>query len=83
MTDSKLYDSGGIEYTGNEELTYVTFSVIIDDNDSLNAEFHPQENQIAQSLGTTVTNHSRTKDEAIIALNHSYIEIKWQTNLVQ
>jgi hypothetical protein len=80
VTDSKLYDRGGIEYTGDEELIYVTYSVITDDNISLNGEFYPQENQIAESFGTTVTNNPSTKDEAIIALNHSYIEIKWQTN---
>ena len=80
VTDSNLYDSGGIEYTGDEVLIYVTYTVITGDGGSLNGEFYPQENQTAESFGTTITNHPPTKDEAIISLNHSYIEIKWQTN---
>lgn len=80
VTNSELYDRGGIDYTGDEELNYVTYTVITDDNVSLNGEFYPQENQTAESFGTTITNHPPSKDEAIIALNHSYIEIKWRTN---
>lgn len=80
VTDSELSDRGGIEYTGDEELNYVTFSVITSNGANRNGERYPEENQTAISFGTTVTNHPPTKDDAIIDLNHTYIKIKWQTD---
>ncbi|AMQ06422.1 MULTISPECIES: hypothetical protein [Sporosarcina] len=79
VSNSELSDRGGIEYTGDEELIYVTFAVITSTGANRKGERYPEENQTAISFGTSVTNHPPTKDEAIIDLNHTYIEIKWQT----
>lgn len=79
VTDTELYDRGGIEYTGDEELLYVTYSLVTDEGGS-GGEIEPQENQTAISFGTGVSNNSPTIDEANISLNHAYIEIKWRTN---
>lgn len=80
VTDSELYDRGGIEYTGDEKLIYVTYSVITGDGNGWNGEIYPEENQTAKSLGTGSTNHPPTKEDAIISLNHTIVEIKWRTN---
>lgn len=78
VTDSELYDRGGIEYTGDEELIYVTYKVVTGLGGQ-GGERYPQENQTAISFGTGSTNHPPTKDEVVIELNHTYIEIKWRT----
>ncbi|MEW9052523.1 MAG: hypothetical protein AB2392_15285 [Neobacillus sp.] len=80
VTDSQLYDRGGIEYTGNEELIYVAFTLTTDGEESYKGELHPSEGQTAISFGTTVTNHPPTKDQAISSLNSSNIKIEWHTN---
>ncbi|GIN63126.1 hypothetical protein J27TS8_31190 [Robertmurraya siralis] len=80
VTDSYLYERGGIEFKGDEKLTNVKYTVITDNNVSRKGEFYPQENQIAELFETTVTNHPPTKNEAISLLNHSYIEITWKTS---
>lgn len=74
VTDSHLSNRGGIEYRGDEELLYVTYSVVTDEG-GLSVEIEPQENQTAISFGTGGSNHPPTIDNAIISLNHSYIEI--------
>lgn len=79
VTDSELYDRGGIEYTGDEELLYVTYSLVTDEG-ARTGEIEPQENQTAISFGTGSSNHPPDIDNAIISLNHAYIEIKWRTN---
>ncbi|WP_391203619.1 hypothetical protein [Psychrobacillus sp. L4] len=80
MTDTDLLNRGGIEYTGDEELLYVTYTVVTDEG-GLGGEIEPQEEQTAISFGTGGGNNPpATKDEAIISLNHATIEIKWRTN---
>ena len=80
MTDTDLLNRGGIEYSGDEELLYVTYSVVTDEG-GLTGEREPQENQTAISFGTGGGNNPpATKDEAIILLNHATVEIKWRTN---
>jgi len=79
VTDSELYNRGGIEYTGDEELLYVAYSVVTDEG-GRDGEREPQENQTAISFGTGVGNNPPTIDNAIISLNHATVEIKWRTN---
>ncbi|WP_419962400.1 hypothetical protein [Psychrobacillus sp. BM2] len=79
VTDSELYDRGVIEYTGDEELLYVTYSLVTDEG-GRNGEIEPQENQTAISFGTGGGNNPPAIDDAIISLNHAYIGIKWRTN---
>ncbi|TQR17552.1 hypothetical protein [Psychrobacillus vulpis] len=79
VTNSELYDRGGIEYTGDEELIYVTYKVITGRLGGQSEELYPQEKQTAISFGMGSTNHPPTKDEVVIELNHSYIEIEWWT----
>ncbi|QUG41283.1 hypothetical protein KD050_18710 [Psychrobacillus sp. INOP01] len=79
VTDSELYDRGGIKYTGDEELLYVSYSLVTDEG-GRDGEREPQENQNAISFGTGVGNNPPTIDNAIISLNHAYIEINWRTN---
>lgn len=79
VTDSELYDRGGIEYTGDEELIYVTYKVVTGLGGQ-GGELYPQENQTAISFGMGSSNHPPTKEKVIIELNHSYIEIEWRTN---
>ena len=79
MTDSELYDRGGIEYIGDEKLLYVTYSLVTDEGGST-GEIEPQENQTAISFGTGSGNNPPSIDDAIILLNHATIEIKWRTN---
>jgi len=80
MTDTYLHDRGGIEYTGDEELLYVIYSVVTDEG-GRTGEREPQENQTAISFGTGGGNNPpATKDEAIISLNHATVKIKWRTN---
>lgn len=80
ITDTHLLDRGGIEYTGDEELLYVTYSVVTDEG-GRTGEVEPQEEQTAISFGTSGGNNPpATKDEAIISLNHATIEITWRTN---
>ena len=79
VTDSELSDRGGIEYTGEEELLYVTYSLVTDEG-GRTGEMEPQENQTAISFGTGGGNNPPAVDDAIISLNHAYIEIKWRTN---
>ena len=79
VTDSELSDRGGIEYTGDEELLYVTYSFVTDEG-GRTGEIEPQENQTAISFGTGGGNNPSAVDDAIISLNHAYIEIKWRTN---
>ena len=78
ITDTHLLDRGGIEYTGDEELLYVTYSVVTDEG-GRTGEVEPQEEQTAISSGTSGGNTPATKDEAIISLNHATIEITWRT----
>lgn len=79
LTDSELYDRGGIEYTGDEQLLYVNYSLVTDEGGS-GGEVEPQEDQIAISFGTSMSNNPPTVENATISLNHAYIEIKWRTN---
>lgn len=79
VTDSDLYHRGGIEYTGDEELLYVTYSLVTDEGER-SGERKPQENQTAIDFGTSAGNNPPAIDAAIISLNHAYIEIKWRTN---
>lgn len=79
VTDSELYDRGGIEYTGDEELIYVKYDVI-SDLGGRGGERYPEEHQTAISFGMGSTNNPLTKEKVIIELNHTYIEIKWRTN---
>ena len=80
MTDTDLLNRGGIEYSGDEELLYVTYTVVTDEG-GLTGEREPQENQTAISFGRGGGNNPpATKDEAIISLNHATVEIKWRTN---
>ncbi|MFJ7825723.1 hypothetical protein [Psychrobacillus sp. NPDC096623] len=80
MTDTDLLHRGGIQYTGDEELLYVTYTVVTDEG-GLSGEVEPQEEQTAISFGTGGGNNPpATKDEAIISLNHATVEIKWRTN---
>lgn len=80
MTDTDLLSRGGIKYTGDEALLYVTYSVVTDEG-GLAGEVEPQEEQTAISFGTGVGNNPPAiKDEAIISLNHATVEIKWRTN---
>ncbi|ALC85160.1 hypothetical protein AM499_04520 [Bacillus sp. FJAT-22090] len=79
VTDSELYNRGGIKYTGDEELLYVAYSLVTDEG-GLDGEREPQENQTAISFGTGVGNNPPTIDNAIKSLNNAYIEIKWRTN---
>ncbi|WP_093062744.1 membrane lipoprotein lipid attachment site-containing protein [Psychrobacillus sp. OK028] len=80
MTDNHLSDRGGIEYTGDEELLYVTYSVVTDEG-GRGGEVEPLEEQTAISFGTSGGNNPpATKEEAIISLNHATVEIKWRTN---
>lgn len=79
VTDWELYDRGGIEYTGDEELLYVTYSLVTDEG-GRTGEIEPQENQAAISFGTGSSNHPPAIDDAIISLNNAYITIKWRTN---
>lgn len=50
------------------------------DEGGRNVEIEPQENQTAISFGTGGGNNPPAIDDAIISLNHAYIEIKWRTN---
>lgn len=79
VTDSKLSDRGGIEYKGDEELLYVTYSLVTDEG-RRDGERKPSENQTAIDFGTGVSNTPPTIDNAKTSLNHAYIEIKWRTN---
>lgn len=80
MTDTHLSERGGIKYRGDEELLYVTYTVVTDEG-GLGGEIEPQEEQTAISFGTGGGNNPpATKDEAIISLNHATVEIKWRTN---
>lgn len=78
VTDSDLYKKGGIEYTGDEELLYVTYSLVTDEG-RRGGEVKPQENQTAIDFGLSSGNNPPAIDAAIISLNHAYVEIKWQT----
>ena len=78
VTESELYNRGGIEYTGDEELIHVTYKVITGLGEQ-GGERYPQENQTAISFGMGATNHPPTKDEVVTELNHTYIEVQWQT----
>ncbi|SES35750.1 hypothetical protein [Psychrobacillus sp. OK032] len=78
VTDLELYDRVGIEYTGDEELLYVTYSLVTDEG-GRGGEVEPQENQTAISFGAGGGNNPPAIDAAIISLNHAYIEIKWRT----
>jgi hypothetical protein len=80
ITDSQLYDRGGIEYIGKGELIYVAFTLTTDGKESYKGELYPSKGQTAISFGTTVTNHPPTKDQAISSLNSSNIKIEWHTN---
>ncbi|ALC85424.1 hypothetical protein AM499_06035 [Bacillus sp. FJAT-22090] len=80
VTEEELYKRGGIEYTGDEELLYVTYSLVTDEGER-SGERKPQENQTAIDFGASSSNNPpRVIDDAIISLNHAYIEIKWRTN---
>ncbi|MFJ7828291.1 hypothetical protein [Psychrobacillus sp. NPDC096623] len=79
MTDTHLSDRGGIEYTGDEELLYVTYSVVTDEG-GRTGEVEPQEEQTAISFETGGGNNPpATKDQAILSLNDATVEIKWRT----
>jgi len=60
VTDSELSDRGGIEYTGDEELLYVTYSLVTDEG-GRTGEMEPQENQTAISFGTGGGNNPRCR----------------------
>ncbi|MFB5089669.1 hypothetical protein PGC35_21205 [Psychrobacillus sp. PGGUH221] len=79
VTEEELYKRGGIEYTGDEELLYVNYSLVTDEGER-SGERKPQENQTAIDFGRSSSNNPPAKDDAIISLNHAYIEIKWRTN---
>ncbi|MEK4485823.1 hypothetical protein MHH81_09510 [Psychrobacillus sp. FSL H8-0484] len=81
VTDSDLYQRGGIEYTGEEELLYVTYTLVTDEG-GRGGEIEPQENQTAISFGTGGGNNPPAIDDAIISLNHAYIE-KLNGGLIQ
>jgi len=80
ITDTDLLYRGGIEYTGDEELLFVSYTVVTDEV-RRTGEVEPQEEQTAISFGTAGGNNPpATKDEAIISLNHATVEIKWTTS---
>ena len=56
VTDSHLSNRGGIEYTGDEELLYVSYSLVTDEG-GLSGEIEPQKNQTAISFGTSGGNN--------------------------
>ena len=80
MTDTDLLYRGGIEYTGDEELLFVSYTVVTDEVER-GGEVEPQEEQTAISFGTGGGNNPpATKEQAIISLNHATVEIKWRTD---
>ncbi|WP_277586603.1 hypothetical protein [Psychrobacillus antarcticus] len=78
VTDSHLSDRGGIEYTGDEDLLYVSYSLVTDEG-GLSGEIEPQKGQTAISFGMGGGNNPPAIDAAIISLNHAYVEIEWHT----
>lgn len=75
MTDTDLLYRGGIEYTGDEELLFVSYTVVTDEV-RRTGEVEPQEEQTAISFGTGGGNNP----PAIKSLNNATVEIKWRTN---
>ncbi len=75
MTDTDLLYRGGIEYTGDEELLFVSYTVVTDEV-RRTGEVEPQEEQTAISFGTAGGNNP----PAIKSLNNATVEIKWRTN---
>lgn len=75
ITDTHLLYRGGIEYTGDEELLYVSYTVVTDEL-RLTGEVEPQEEQTAISFGTGGGNNPPANK----SLNNATVEIKWRTN---